>query len=473
MSEDPQAAAPLPSDAPRPTPADIPTPASIPTPAALARRPHPPTAAAATPAAPALGPSASAAFGRVGEDGTVFVVEGESERAVGSYPGASDEDALQYFARKYDELFGQADLLQRRLVNGTVGGKEAGDLLSALTEHTTEPAVVGNLPALHEKVAAISALVDERRAGEAAERAAAKEAAAAEREAIVAEAEAIAATPENKIQWRQSSDRMRTLLDDWKGHQRGSARLDKPVENALWQRFSHARNSFDKARRVHFAQLEETRSSAKEAKSALVAEAESLSTSTDWNNTARAFKQLMDRWRQAGRASRTEDDALWERFRAAQDAFFNAKDAVVAAEDESYRANLVVKEQLLVEAKALVPVTDLEAAKATLRSIQARWDAAGRVPRGDLERVERAMRQVEQAVREAEDARWKRSNPELAARASSMVTQLESSLESLRADLAKAEGAGNAKKAADLSDKIAAQEAWLTQAQAGLDDSGA
>ena len=155
---------------------------------------------------------------------------------------------------------------------------------------------------------------------------------------------------------------------------------------------------------------------AKGAKERLVAEAETLATSTDWAATAGAFKRLMDEWRRAGRASRSDDDKLWARFKAAQDSFFAAKDEVVAAEEEQYRGNLTVKEALLVEAEAILPVTDLEKAKGQLRVIQDKWDAAGKVPRSDMERVEKAMRRVEQTVRDAEDRRWKSSNPEVAAR---------------------------------------------------------
>jgi hypothetical protein len=242
------------------------------------------------------------------------------------------------------------------------------------------------------------------------------------------------------------------------------------VENALWQRFAAARNSFDKARRSHFARLDETRGDAKRAKEALVKEAELLAASKDWAPTARAFKQLMDRWRLAGRASRQDDDALWARFKAAQDSFFAAKDAVVAAEDESFRANLAVKEELLKEAEAILPITDLEAAKAALRSVQDRWDKAGKVPRGDIDRTEKAMRRVESAVRDAEDAKWKRSNPELAARANSLATQLEASVSGIRDDLAKAQAAGNERKVKELTAKLEAQEAWLTQAKGSLED---
>ncbi|GAB3116812.1 hypothetical protein GCM10027055_27030 [Janibacter alkaliphilus] len=456
------------SDTPRP---------SAPSPAALAkmapRRPAgAPTPAAPAAPAPAQGPSASAAFGRVEEDGRVLVRDGETEREVGSYPGASADEALQYFARKYDELHASATLLRQRLDSPDVAAKEVADGLTSLREHIGEANVVGDLPALRALVAEIETGLSAKRESESAARAEAKAAAAAEREQIVAEAEQIAAQPEEKIQWKQSSARMRELLDTWKQHQRSGPRLDKPVEAELWQRFSKARNGFDKGRKAHFAQLEQTRGEAKVEKEQLVVEAERLATSTDWGATAGAYKRLMDRWRRAGRAGRADDDALWERFRSAQDAFFTAKDAEAAKEDEAHQGNLEVKEGLLAEAQALLPVQDLERTKSALRGIQERWEAAGKVPRQDIDRMEKGMRRVEQAVREAEDSRWKQKNPELSARAQSMVDQLQERVGELQARRAKAADAGDERRVAELDEQIAAQQQWLDQARQGLSEFG-
>ncbi|WP_427385399.1 DUF349 domain-containing protein [Janibacter sp. G56] len=458
-------AAPEAPAAPKPTP----RPGPVPSPAALART-HPKPAVAAQPVIHP--PSDSAAHGRVDDDGTVYVTDGTTERAVGSYPGATADEALQYFARKYDELFASAELLHARLSSPEVTAREIHDGLKSLKEHTAEPMVVGDLPKLAELVESVETGLAAKREAEATDRAAAKLKAGAEREALVAEAEAIAGQPEQKIQWKVSSARMRELLDVWKEHQRTTVRLDKDVESSLWQRFSKARNGFDKARRVHFAQLEGSRSEAKAEKEQLVADAERLSTSTDWAATAGAFKRLMDQWRQAGRASRADDDALWERFRAAQDAFFTAKDALAEQEDEANRGNLEIKEALLAEAEKILPVKDLEAAKASLRTIQDKWEKAGKVPRADVDRMEKGMRRIETAVREAEDARWTKSNPEVAARARSMVTQLEASVASAQADLDKATAAGNEKKIKELTAKLEAQQVWLDQARAGLNEFG-
>jgi len=456
-----------------PSPASIPKPSSIPTPAALAKVvPHP----TVTPAAPALittDHSASAAFGRVDENGTVFVrtKDGE-EQEVGSYPGATDEQALTYFARKYDELFASAVLLEQRLSQPEVPSKDVAEGLKTLAAQVKDATVVGDLDALAAKLDEIQSGLAAKRNVEQQHRAEARVAATAEREKIVAEAEEIAGQPENRIQWKTSGARMRELLDEWKAHQRSATRLDRETESNLWQRFSAARNGFDKARRSHFAGLDAQHADAKSAKEQLVAEAEKLATSTDWAATAGAFKRLMDDWRRAGRASRSDDDKLWARFKAAQDSFFAAKDEVVAVEEEQYRGNLAVKEALLVEAEAILPVTDLEKAKAQLRVIQDKWDAAGKVPRSDMERVEKAMRRIEQTVRDAEDRRWKSSNPEVAARARAMVDQLERAVADLQDDLAKAEASGSASKVKKAREALEARQVWLDQARAGVAEFG-
>ena len=453
----PEPVPPVPSSEPVPA---VPTPPKVlvPSPAALAGRLH--GSAAPKPSQ----------HGRVDESGTVFVRTADGEREVGSYPGASNADALGYFTRKYDELLASAELLLQRVTHTDLHAREGSDGLAKLLEQTNDARVVGDLAALDARIAQIAAAIEAKKTTEAAERSAAREAGRAKREELVLEAEAIAGQPEAKIQWKTSGTRMRALLDEWKSLQRSGPKLDREAETALWHRFSAARNSFDKARRVHFALLEDTQSEARSAKEKLAKEAEALATSKDWAPTATAFKRLMDRWREAGRASRTDDDALWARFKTAQDSFFNAKDALVAAENEEFKANLVVKEALLAEAESVLPVTDIEAAKATLRVIQEKWEHAGKVPRADMERIEKAMRRVEQAVRDNEEKRWASVNPEAAARAQSLADQLESAVEGLRKDLTKAQTSGNPKKVSDAQAALEAREQWLAQARAGVQE---
>ncbi|MBO1766327.1 DUF349 domain-containing protein [Allobranchiibius sp. GilTou38] len=453
------------TDIPKPHPTPGPRPGPKPgTPAA--------GPAAVQPVAVATPASNAAPFGRVAEDGTVFVRTPDGEREVGSYPDATHDEALAYFARKYDELTASAALLLQRVVQTDLTAGAGGEQLKHLRTSVREARVVGDLAALDATLEQIATALKAKGQVEGELRAAAREVAMTAREALVAEAEKIAAVPERSIQWKTSTARMRELLDEWKTAQRTGARLEKAAENALWTRFSAARNGFDKARRAHFAALDDEHTQAKTRKRELVAEAEKLSTSTEWGPTAGAFKRLMSEWKRAGRAARSDDDKLWERFKAAQDTFFHAKDEVVAAENVEFEANLVVKEGLLKEAEAILPVKDLGAAKASLRGIQDRWDAAGKVPRKDMERVEKAMRRVETTVRDAENTRWKRTDPEIAARANSMVAQLERAVADLQADLDKATAAGDERKAAEVRESLTARQAWLDQARGGAAEFG-
>lgn len=394
------------------------------------------------------------------------------ERAVGSYPGATPEEALAYFVRKYEEIAAQIDLFEQRLGAADMTPAETESGVARLREAVREPNAVGDLAALAARVEGLAPVAAERRRQADAARSRAREEARARRVALVEKAEQLAAVPAEKTQWRADGQAMKDLFETWRAEQKGEGKLDRRSEDELWKRFSHARTAFDRKRRQHFAQLDETQAEAKAAKEKLVKEAESLQGSTDWGPTAQAYKRLMDRWRAAGRANRKDDDALWQRFRAAQDAFFAARHAAQAEQDSEFAANLEVKLALLKEAEALVPVSDLAAAKSALRDIQERWEAAGKVPRADLDTVERRMRAVEQAVRDAEDQRWRSTNPEARARAQSAVDQLESAIADLEADLAKARDQGKAKRVAEAEASLAARREWLEQAQKALKDFG-
>lgn len=460
-----------PASAPRPAarPVPRPTPRPVPSPLAVAQARPAEAAPVAAPddAAEAL---AAASFGRVDEDGTVYVREGETERAVGQFPGVSAEEAMALYVRRFLEIQSKVALFETRLGSADLAVKEIDQTIARLTEDLAEPSAVGDLASLRARLDGLRERAAQRRSELDAERTAARAAAVERRTAIVEAAEEIAGTDPSRIQWRPSGDRLRQLLDDWKDAQRNGPRIDRPTEEALWKRFSHARTTFDRERRHFFAELETRNSAAKSAKEALVAEAEALSTSTDWGATAGAYRILMDRWKAAGRANRKDDDALWARFRAAQDRFFAARDADNAATDAEFEANLSVKEALLTEAEALVPVTDLPRAKAALRDIQERWEAAGKVPRNAMGRVEARMRAVETVVRDAEQAQWVRTNPETRARAEGAAAQLEASIAQLETELEAARTKGDERKVRSLEEAVTAKRAWLEQIVRAAED---
>ncbi|HEY0239180.1 MAG TPA: DUF349 domain-containing protein, partial [Friedmanniella sp.] len=461
-----------------PTPAPRPGPRP-PLPSAMRPRPRPAagsdvaatTAAPSVPVVPVAVPDDSAeaaaatAFGRVDDEGTVYVREQAGERAVGQFPGATADEALALYVRRFLDLQAKITLFEARLTATDLAVKEIDQTLARLTEELTEPAAVGDLDTLRTRLEALRGLAGERRAAVEAERSAAKQAAVESRTAIVEKAEKIAGTDPARMQWRPAGEQLRALLDEWKEAQRSGPRIDRTSEESLWKRFSHARTTFDRERRHYFAELESRNAGAKSTKEEIVREAERLSSSTEWGATAGAYRDLMARWKSAGRASRADDDALWARFRAAQDAFFQARDDLNAATDREYQANLEVKEALLVEAEAIDPARGLGAAKGALRSIQERWEAAGKVPRADIQRVEARLRAVETAVRDADQAEWRRTNPETRARAEGAAAQLENAIAQLEADLATAQASGDTRRVKEAQAALDARRAWLEQVQ--------
>ncbi|GAB3047023.1 DUF349 domain-containing protein [Sediminivirga luteola] len=451
---------------------------AVPKPTAL--RPARPGQAVPVPAAPAApvqpdGDFPEAAiteavgFGRAEEDGTVYVRGEEGERRVGQLANATPEEALRYFARKYLELAAAIDVLEQRIAGGAPAAdvrKTAKERLQALPE----AAVVGDTAAL---TARLEAIIESTAELEAEQRRRAEEAKAeakAEREKLVIRAEELAATDPERIQWKNATREMNQLFEDWKAMQASGPRLPRSEDQALWKRFSHARSTLDKHRREFFAKLSERNQEGKRVKEQLIAEAEQLSVSTEWRETAQAYRALMDRWKAAPRAEPKEDDRLWARFRAAQDAFFAARDAYNAELDSAYAENLKVKEQLLAEAESLLPVKDLAAAKQRLRDIQERWEEAGKVPRADVRRVEDGLRRVERAVADAETAEWERTNPEARARANSALAQVDESIAQLEKELQAARDGGDSRKIERAEEALAARRAWREQIEKAASD---
>ncbi len=423
-------------------------------------------AAPAGPTVPVRPASDPAPFGRVAEDGTVLVTTSEGEREVGSAVGATAGEELVPFGRAFDDLVAQVDLVEARLDAGEGAPADAVGSLRALRGSLSGAPAVGDLDALAQRTRDLEARAAAARAEADEIRATARATALAAREEVVAAAEGIAATDPVKMQWRPAGERLKVLLDEWKDAQRTSGKLDKRSEDELWKRFSAARTSFDRARRAHFSALEGSNAEAKSAKTALVTEAESMVASTDWGPTASAYKKLMDRWRTAGHAGRRDDDALWARFRAAQDAFFSARHAAAEVEDAAFSENLVVKEALLLEAEALMPIRDHRAARRTLRDLGERWEAAGKVPRADLARVEKRLRDVENAVADAERETWRRSDPEKSSRASGAVAQLEKAVADLTAQREAAREKGDEKAVEAAQASLDARQMWLDAARA-------
>ena len=280
--------------------------------------------------------SANDPWGRVDADGTVYVRTAEGERVVGSWQAGSPDEALAFYRRKFEALDTEVSLLEQRITTTDLSPAQARGAIERLQGSVTDAKAIGDLGQLQARLEALTGKVDERQVEVRAARDHARTEARSIKEAIVVEAETIAA---EATHWKNSSERLRQLLEEWKA----APRADRAVETALWKRLSAARNAFNKRRKAYFAELTEERDEAKARKEKLCVEAEALADSTDWSATAAAFRELMRSWKAAGRASRADEDELWGRFKTAQDKFFRARSEVYSAKDAALREHANVK----------------------------------------------------------------------------------------------------------------------------------
>ncbi|MFC5280413.1 DUF349 domain-containing protein [Arcanobacterium canis] len=433
--------------------------------------PATPTPAPAAPAAPAplTEPEAAEAakWGRVDDEGNVWLTDGEGKgvRVVGQYTaGGTVTDVLTLYARRFLDLQSQVALLEMRI--NTISPEESRKSQKHLAAQLEEPAAIGDIAALRTRVDATLPLIEQRAEVVNAERAEAKKKALEEREAIVAEAEKISAQDPSTTHWKNSRTALTELLEQWKHAQRHGARIDRPTEEALWKRFSSARTQFDRHRRQYFSERDKAAKATVNAKEDLIRRATELQNSTDWGAASAAYRQLMNEWKAAGRAGRKEDDKLWDRFRAAQQVFFDARNAHNNQLDEEFSENLAKKLKLLKEAEKLVPVSDVEAAKTAIREIGEQWDKIGRVPRGDVGRTEGRLRDIEQAIRDADSEQWRKSDPAVAERTNGMAAQLEALIAELEGQIAEAKAAGDDKKVKEYTSALEARKQWLAAVQA-------
>lgn len=397
--------------------------------------------------------AASNEWGRVDDDGAVYVRTADGERSIGSWQAGTPDEGLAHYTRRYDDLATEVTLLEQRLASGAGDPKHTSEVATGLRDGLGTASALGDLPALRTRLDGLLGQAKDKQAAVSAAKAEQRVTAVAAKEKLAAEAEGLATS----TQWKATGDRLRVIVEDWKAIKG----VDRRTDDALWKRFSAARDAFGKARGTHFADLDRQREVAKTAKLAIVAEAQELATSTDWAPTASKMKSLMSRWKAAGHAPREVEDELWTSFRAAQDAFFAARSEVLVERDTAQVDNQRAKEALLDAAEKLDPDSDLEGAKGAMRDIQDKWEAIGHVPRDVIRRLDDRLKAVEQDIRGAEEERWDRASAE----SNPLLKNLSDAVVKAERVLTKAAATGDQRKIDEARQAVEAKREWLAEAQ--------
>ena len=399
-------------------------------------------------------------FGRVDDKNNVYVIDKGTERLVGQYPDVSQDEALAFFTKKFDDLEAQVRILEQRISSGITDAKSLQTTHQHLTTELSEPKAVGNLEALRLRVSALLPAIEEAATKAQAARDEAVAKAMAEKEEIATRAEKIVSNL-GGVNWKKSTAEMAQLFERWQQIQKDSPKIPKAQTDPIWKRFSQARAKFEAGRRKYFASLDNQFKEAKRIKTELVGKAETLA--SKGAAAAADYRNLQDLWKKAGKAGKAED-GLWKAFRAHGDAIFAAKKELDAERDASQAENLKAKLTLLAEAEK-ISVADIRKAKAAFSDIQSKWSRIGHVPRNEVKSVESRLRAVEQKIADAERDEWMRSDPAAKARSNQLVEQLESVIGVLEAEL---KGAPAAKKK-EIESQIQTRKALLVAAQNAVD----
>ena len=177
----------------------------------------------------------------------------------------------------------------------------------------------------------------------------------------------------SRKEWNKASERLLEIQKTWKTI--GFA--PKKDNNRIYERFRLACDKFFEAKRNFYAEMKTEMEHNLQLKTEICEAAESLSGSDEWKKTTEELIALQARWKKIGAVSRRHSDAVWKRFRAACDQFFERKAAHFSGVDSEHEDNLVKKLALLDEMEA----ADVKAGGyEQIRSFQRRWGEIGFVP---------------------------------------------------------------------------------------------
>ncbi len=196
----------------------------------------------------------------------------------------------------------------------------------------------------------------------------------ARKEALCVAVEAlIAATYESHKAWNKAGEQLLALQAEW----RTIGFAPKRDNAQIYERFRAACDKFFEAKRTFYSEVKGDMEENLRHKEALCEQAEALQESSDWKEATERLLALQAEWKQAGTVSRRHADAIWKRFRAACDKFFERKAEHYATIENGYEENLARKEALIEEMLA----ADVKAGGYdAIKEFQRRWSEIGFVP---------------------------------------------------------------------------------------------
>ncbi|MES1243178.1 MAG: DUF349 domain-containing protein [Acidobacteriota bacterium] len=310
-----------------------------------------------------------ARWGFVDEEGSVRLREadGSPSRVIGRMKGRNPEAALASFVLKFRQITERVEALEREMEGEESKTRFAGRIRTMLG-WVPKANALGDFDALTPRLQAL----------EEASRAQLDEN-LRRKEAIVGSMEELSESSE----WKSTADAVKALQAEWKT----VGPVPRERSDELWQRFRSAGNRFFERRKAHYEVQEQEQQANLARKEELCARAEELSGSTEWKPAAEGLKALQAEWKTVGPVPKEHNDRVWERFRKANDAFFERRQSHFSHQDTDLQENLRRKEELCARAEELSGSTEWRATAEAFKTLQAEWKALGPVPKDSNEAV--------------------------------------------------------------------------------------
>ena len=186
---------------------------------------------------------------------------------------------------------------------------------------------------------------------------------------------------------------LQKLHEQWKEY----GPVAKEKRDDIWNRFKAATAVINKRYQAHFEGLKEQQADNLEKKTALCERTEEIAareckSSGDWNAASKEIEEIQAAWRRIGYATKKDNQKIYDRFRAACDAFYTRKREFYSGIKDNMNENLDKKLDLIGQAEALKTSTEWKKATDQFIALQKQWKEIGAVPRKKSEALWKRFR---------------------------------------------------------------------------------
>lgn len=272
-------------------------------------------------------------------------------------------------------------------------------------------------------------------------------------------------------EWNRATEEMNELMSQWKAI--GTAGKDS--DDALWNEFNEARQTFFDRKHEHWETLQEKFKNAGQVKQDLIAQAKALKDSDDWQKASEAFRKLMEDWKLAGSAGRDQEDSLWNEFNEHRQYFYDRRSKHYDELREEQNQKYEQKQALVEKAKAIVARKEYtKELTAPMKQLGVDWKQIGSCGKDKEDQIWKEFRSVMdayfQGMKEFNDQKhlqWKQRMIEIRNRKQDMIQNQKRQIKYLEQDIV---GLIGERAILETEEEIAEKKEFIKQLEAELAD---